>query len=109
MADALAASARQRENAAVVGEYQRAIQRALKSNWRRPPTASGKLETVMRITLLPGGEVKSVVITRSSGNEAFDESARSAVQNASPLPVPADAQVFRDNFKVVNLKFKPED
>lgn len=105
----LAANARAREQAALIAQYQLAINKKIKSQWRRPPSTTGRLETVMRITLLPGGEVASVVIVSSSGNAAFDASAQEAVGRADPLPVPSDPTLFREQFKVLLLKFKPEE
>ncbi len=111
-ADAIVADAaneRARRMSAQIGEFQLAINRKIKSNWRRPAAVSGKLMTELRITLLPGGEVASVVVVKSSGNEAFDESAKDAVSRANPLPVPSDPALFREQFKVLLLKFKPEE
>jgi len=111
-ADAIAADAaneRARRMSAQIAEFQQAINRKIKSNWRRPASVSGKLVTELRITLLPGGEVASVVVVKSSGSEAFDESAKDAVSRANPLPVPADSVLFREQFKVLLLKFKPEE
>lgn len=111
-ADAIAADAaneRARRMSAQIGEFQLAINRKIKSNWRRPSAVSGKLVTELRITLLPGGEVASVVVVKSSGSDAFDESAKDAVSRANPLPVPSDPALFREQFKVLLLKFKPEE
>ena len=111
-ADAIAADAaneRARRMSAQIGEFQLAINRKIKSNWRRPPAVSGKLVTELRITLLPGGEIASVVVVKSSGSDAFDESAKDAVSRANPLPVPSDPALFREQFKVLLLKFKPEE
>lgn len=111
-ADAVATAAannKAREQAALIAQYQLAINRKIKGQWRRPPSASGRLETVMRITLLPGGEVASVVVISSSGNAAFDASALEAVGRADPLPVPSEPVLFREQFKVLLLKFKPEE
>lgn len=111
-ADAIAADAaneRARRMSAQIGEFQLAINRKIKANWRRPAAVSGKLVTELRITLLPGGEVASVVVVKSSGSEAFDASAKDAVSRANPLPVPGDPALFREQFKVLLLKFKPEE
>lgn len=111
-ADAIAADVaneRARRMSAQIGEFQLAINRKIKSNWRRPSAVSGKLVTELRITLLPGGEVASVVVVKSSGSDAFDESAKDAVSRANPLPVPSDPALFREQFKVLLLKFKPEE
>ncbi len=104
-----AANERARRMSAQIGEFQLAINRKIKSNWRRPAAVSGKLVTELRITLLPGGEIASVVVVKSSGSDAFDESAKDAVSRANPLPVPSDPALFREQFKVLLLKFKPEE
>lgn len=98
-----------KQQAAQLREFTLAINRKIKSQWRRPPQVSGQLSTLMRITLIPGGEVTSVIVTKSSGNEAFDASVKDAVLRASPLPVPADAAVFRDNFRIFSLNYTTEE
>lgn len=109
LAAAAAADARARQMAAQIGEFTRAIDRKVKSVWRLPPNTAAGMATEMRITLLPGGEVASVLVTRSSGSNALDASAVEAVRRASPLPVPSDPVLFREQFKVLTLKLKSED
>lgn len=104
-----AATVQARQQAALVAQFQQAIARRVKSYWRRPNRAVGDLQVQMRITLLPGGEVGSVLIVRPSGDDAFDASAEAAVQQASPLPVPDDAGLFNSTFRVLNFTFKPEE
>lgn len=109
MAEAAAADARARQMAAQIGEFTRAIDRKVKSVWRLPPNTSHGMMTEMRITILPGGEVASVLVTKSSGSSALDASAQEAVRRASPLPVPSDPVLFREQFKVLTLKLKSEE
>lgn len=109
MAKQAAADARARQLASQINQFTLAINQKIKNEWKRPINVDGKLETVMTITVLPGGEVRSVLIRQSSGNAAFDASAEEAVRRASPLPVPADAALFNEFFRVISLKFKPEE
>lgn len=109
MAKQATADARARQLASQVNQFTLAINQKIKNEWKRPINVDGKLETVMTITVLPGGEVRSVLIKQSSGNAAFDASAEEAVRRASPLPVPADAALFNEYFRVISLKFKPEE
>ena len=109
LASSAANAALAKQQAAQLREFTLAINRKIKSQWRRPPQVSGQLSTLMRITLIPGGEVTSVIVTKSSGNEAFDASVKDAVLRASPLPVPADAAVFRDNFRIFSLNYTTEE
>ena len=68
------------------------------------------LECVLSVQTIPGGEVISVTINKSSGNEVFDRRAVTAVDKASPLPLPADALVFdRLGLRKFNFKFAPRD
>lgn len=106
----VAADAQARLQAEQIGQYMLAINKKIKSQWRRPASVvTPNLVSLLRITVLPGGEVASVVIQNSSGNEAFDVSAKEAVARASPLPVPSDAVLFREQFKVFMLKYKSEN
>jgi len=67
------------------------------------------LSCKLRINLLPDGEVVGVSIVQSSGNEIFDRRALTAVQKASPLPVPDDPATFeRMNFRNSIIEFKPQ-
>ncbi|MCY4282669.1 MAG: cell envelope integrity protein TolA [Gammaproteobacteria bacterium] len=68
------------------------------------------LEGVLSVQTIPGGEVISVTINESSGNEVFDRRAVTAVQTASPLPLPADPALFdRLRLRKFNFKFAPRD
>ena len=61
----------------------------------------------MRIRVIPGGEVVSVEVDKSSGYPNFDESLVNAVELASPLPVP-DGQLF-EQFRTFVIVFSPTD
>jgi len=66
------------------------------------------LSCKLRVNMLPSGEVVGVTILESSGNEIFDRRALTAVQKASPLPVPPDAETFeRLNLRDSTFIFKP--
>ena len=98
-----------RDQAAQIREFTEAIHKKIKSQWRRPANVNAQLTTGVRITVLPGGEVASVIVTRSSGNAAFDASVKEAVERASPLPVPSDVMLFRENFRVFSLNYNTEE
>ncbi|HEY4372388.1 MAG TPA: cell envelope integrity protein TolA [Burkholderiales bacterium] len=49
-----------------------------------PPNAKAEFD----VTLLPGGIVNTVKLVKSSGYPAYDEAARNAILQASPLPPP---------------------
>ena len=77
------------------------IQQLVQENWSRPPSARNGMQTVLRITMLPTGEVTDVAIIQSSNDPAFDRAAESAVFRAAPfrelqsLPI----NLFNANFR----------
>ena len=87
------------------------IQQALQQVWNRPPSARNGMRAILRIRLLPTGELLEASITQSSSDSAFDRSAENAVYSASPfaelqnLPI----NVFNTNFRTLSLIFEPED
>ena len=87
------------------------IQQALQQVWNRPPSARNGMRAILRIRMLPTGELLEASITQSSGDSAFDRSAQNAVYSASPfaelqnLPI----NVFNTNFRTLTLIFEPED
>lgn len=97
------------QDAPVLDEYEGHIQNKVGQSWSRPLSARKGMQVTLQINLLPGGDVDSVKVIKSSGDEAFDSSATQAVWKASPLPVPSDAGVFTRNYRVFNLLFSPED
>jgi colicin import membrane protein len=93
-----------------LGAMQALIKGYVEQNWSRPPTTRPGMQAVLKITLLPTGEVQDVRIIESSGNVAFDRSAQQAVHKAGPFRELIDLQPHqRDAFREFNLLFKPED
>lgn len=84
------------------------IYRVVAGNFNKTGLPKG-LECVLSVQTVPGGEVISVTINKPSGNEVFDRRAVTAVEKASPLPLPSDAAVFeRLRLRKFNFIFKPE-
>lgn len=68
------------------------------------------LECVLSVQTVPGGEVISVTVNKTSGNEVFDRRAVTAVEKASPLPLPSDPATFeRLGLRKFNFRFRPRD
>lgn len=85
------------------------IYRAVAGNFNKTGLPKG-LECVLSVQTVPGGEVISVTINKPSGNEVFDRRAVTAVEKASPLPLPSDQAVFeRLRLRKFNFIFKPEN
>jgi colicin import membrane protein len=89
--------------------YVSQIQREIIQNWSRPPSARNGMQALLKVYLVPTGEVVKVDLLTSSGNDAFDRSAISAVQKAERFIVPPDANQFERNFREFEVLFRPED
>lgn len=87
------------------------IQQFVQEVWSRPPSARNGMRAVLRINLLPTGEVTDVAIIESSGDAAFDRSAENAVYRAQPFREMEQmpTRIFNANFRTLSLIFQPED
>lgn len=89
--------------------YVAQIQREIIQNWSRPPSARNGMEALLRVRLIPTGEVVDVKVEESSGNGAFDRSAVLAVRKADRFVVPSDSRRFERNFREFTVLFRPDD
>ncbi len=85
------------------------IQQLINSVWHYPPSAKHDDRLVLRIYLVPTGEITEVQLVESSGNAALDRSAEQAVWKAATLPVPKDPVLFEKKFRQFLLPFSPEN
>ncbi|RZU45072.1 TolA protein [Fluviicoccus keumensis] len=105
----LADQKRARELAALVEKYKKQIEDRIYARLNLPPQSTPGQFTEVRIIVIPGGEVINILKLKGSGNEAFDDSVMAAIRKASPLPVPADAQVFNENFRTFSMRIRNKD
>jgi TonB family protein len=84
-----------------------AIRLKINRSWIRPMTIKQGIKCRVKVRLMPDGTVIEAEIIASSGDEAFDTSAQNAVIQASPLPVPADKDVFDRGFRSFTFTFDP--
>jgi colicin import membrane protein len=66
----------------------------------------GNPAAVFYVTLLPTGDVLTVVQRRSSGNAGYDRAVETAIRASTPLPKPDDMSVFD---RELELTFRPRD
>lgn len=104
LAVALGAEAEQRQSQEV-SIWGTQLVAAIQRVWTRPAGTEIGLKCVLKIELSPTGEVRSAIVTNSSGNTLFDDSASRAVYKASPLPLPRDPTVFQSS---INITFNPK-
>jgi colicin import membrane protein len=67
---------------------------------------AGNPEAIFDVALLPTGEVLTVTMRKSSGNGAYDEEVRRAIEASSAFPKPDPPELFRRDLE---LKFRPRD
>jgi len=89
--------------------YVAQIQREIVQNWSRPPSARNGMEALLRVLLIPTGEVVDVKVEDSSGNDAFDRSVVLAVTKARRFVVPTDSRRFERDFREFTVLFRPDD
>lgn len=109
MEKALADEQQASKNAAITSDVVSRIQAKIYEAWRYPPSARPEMEVIVRISLVPTGEVIQVTLEKSSGNQALDRSVLAAVKRAQPLPVPEDSRLFEQQFRNFVMSFRPED
>jgi len=85
--------------------YSFAIQQKITRNFIRPASAPEQLECIVNLRQLPNGEVVDVSIGSCNGDDAVRRSVEAAVLKASPLPLPANQNIFQRNLQII---FKPE-
>lgn len=87
------------------------LNRRVMDAWIRPPSARYGMQTLLRISFLPNGEVADVKVLKGSGNTAFDNRVVDAVYRVGHIEEVAsvDPDVFERNFRKVNLLFCPQD
>lgn len=90
-----------------VQKYKALILQAISQQWILPANVNAQLSCEFRIRLAPNGSVILARLSRSSGDAILDRSAETAINKASPLPVPQEQDLF-ELFRDIHLTVKPE-
>ena len=85
-----------------IEKYKAMIQAKIRSRIIMPPDLPGNPAAEFTVTLLPGGDVLTVILRKSSGYPVFDEAVERAIYLAKPLPLPPDPGLF-SAFRNLNL------
>jgi colicin import membrane protein len=91
---------------ALLEKYTALITNQVKRNIVEPPNLQGNPQVEFDVVLIPGGEVLTVKLRRSSGIPAYDTAVERAILKASPLPLPPDPALF-SSFRDLHLKIRP--
>lgn len=89
-----------------IDKYMDGIRAKVKRYVLVPPSLQGNPEAEFVVTLLPGGEVLDVRLSKSSGNAAYDAAIESAIRKAQPYTVPTGDQ-FQQYFRRFTMIFRP--
>ena len=87
-------------------EYIERIRAKIRSKIVPLPNLQGNPEVEIDVIQIPGGDVLSVKLKRSSGVSAYDNAVERAILLASPLPRPPKPELFE---RELNLKFRPQE
>ena len=79
-------------------------------NWKQPSSAQKGMTVEILISLVPTGEIIQVNLNKSSGNQAFDNSALNAVQKVSKFEnLDMGRKLYDNHFRKFTLVFNPEN
>ena len=97
------------EKASLIDKYKAMIHNRIKRFVVVPPDLKGNPEAEFTVVLLPDGEVLKATLVKSSGYPAYDAAVERAILRASPLPLPPpDASLFEE-FRTLDLHFRPSE
>ena len=91
-------------------KYVKIIAGRISENWHRPPSARRNMRTLLKITLTRAGKVQNVQIVDTSGDRAFDLSAKEAtLKSEFPEIKELSPSEYTKYFREINLLFDPQD
>ena len=93
----------------LIDDWKIRIQEKIRGRVVVPANIQGNPEARFEVVLLPGGEVLSATLRKSSGVPAYDAAVERAIMAAQALPVPSETDLFQENFRELLLKFRPKD
>ncbi|MDX1489690.1 MAG: cell envelope integrity protein TolA [Pseudohongiellaceae bacterium] len=110
-AQAQAAAQQAAADGEAVMSYTTLIHDLVQQNWSRPPSARNGMVAVLRIRMVPTGDILDVEIVQSSGDYAFDRAAEQAVYRVNRFTElqGMPTRLFDRNFRSFLLTFRPED
>ncbi|MDG1937404.1 MAG: cell envelope integrity protein TolA [Pseudomonadales bacterium] len=99
------------DDANLVAQYSAMISQQMHQRWKLPPSARRNMVALVKIRMVPTGDLVTVTIAQSSGNEAFDQSAILAVQKAGRFAFMKNlpGRLFEAHFREFTFRFSPED
>ena len=96
-----------RQDQGIINQYGLRIRNAIEQSFNTAGLPPG-LSCVLQIRMIPGGDVVEARVVKTSGNNIFDRRAETAVNKASPLPVPDNPRQF-EKMRELRLTFAPQN
>ncbi len=106
-AEAIARQAESKRQATIIDKYEALMHQKVKQNWIQPPSSRKKV-CIVKINMIPTGDVIDITIISSSGDPVFDRSVVHAIKKSSPLPVPPPEAGLFNVFRELNFEFGTE-
>ena len=99
------------DDANIIAQYTAMISQQMHQRWKLPPSARRNMVALVKIRMVPTGELVTVTVAQSSGNEAFDQSAILAVKKAGRFAFMQGmpSRLFETHFREFTFRFSPED
>ena len=107
LAEKQAQEARAAAQSKLMDAYVNSVRDKIRRFVIEPPGLQGNPEAQFEVVQIPGGEVLSVKLKRSSGNAAYDSAVERAILKAQPLP-PPPAGVNFSEVRELTLKVRPK-
>ena len=85
-----------------ISKYKALILAKIRSRIVMPPDLPGNPVAEFNVTLLPGGDILDVRLSKSSGHAVFDSAVERAIFLSKPLPLPPDPALFNE-FRNLNI------
>lgn len=81
------------------------------AKWKRPPSARNGMSVEIVIKMNRNGDIRSVEVARSSGDNAFDDSATAAIKAVKAMPEVAKIkdETYQSLYKERRVAFSPEN
>ncbi len=102
------AAERKARNETIISKQRAIIKAYIQQRWIKPASTKPGMVCVVKVSLIPSGEVINIQYIKRSGNAAFDQSVYSAVKRSSPLPLLPVEYGLSDQFRQITLKFGTE-
>lgn len=97
-----------KQRLSTINQYRAMIEAKVRRNWNIPASAQEGMSCILKVRIIPSGDVTSVLISKSSGDAVFDRSVENAIRKASPLPVPSSDTGLFDVFRDLEFPFTLE-